>query len=67
MTMLVIPQEPDEGLFYVRTWTKGDITDETQFSSLVAATSYMDECISNPLFTRIEFLQAREWLERAAQ
>ena len=64
MTMLVIPQEPDEGLFYVRTWTKGDITDETLFFSLVAATSYMDECISNPVYKRIELLQTREWLER---
>lgn len=58
--LLNIPQESDDGLFYVRVWQTG-ATVETKFDSLKAATEFVAGLYKKKNYTRIEFLQAREW------
>ena len=61
------PQEPDEGLFYVRVWRgiEGDKPLETAYTSLKEATAVVDVICRDGHYRRIEFLQAREWGEKS--
>ena len=60
------PQEPDEGLFYVRVWRdiEGDPPLETRHTSLKEALAVVDAVHRTGGYRRMEFLQAREWAER---
>lgn len=67
MTIYLPPQEPDEGLFYVRVWrgANGDAPLETSYSSLREATAVVNAVYAERNYSRIEFLQAREWGTRS--
>lgn len=62
MAILQIPQEPDEGLFYIRVWwADAEKPLETQYTSLREATDRADAIYRTGGYSRFEFLQAREW------
>ena len=55
----------DEGLFYIRTWVHGSTKmHEEKFTSRQEADKCMDEWSRDRAYSRVEYLEAREWMTR---
>ena len=59
--------ERDEGLFYIRTWVRGSDRPphEEQFTNRSEAQKSMNELCADKAYSRIEFLEVREWQTRS--